>query len=100
MQGAIDGTHVSIVKPLTLFVEDYYYHKTSGLNIVAQAVVGSKKKFIDLFVGLPSSVNNSRVLIWSSLYRHAQYQGLFHHNRNVSAFPPYLLGDKGYPLIS
>ncbi len=39
MQGAIDGRHVSIAKPLEPFDEDYFYHKTCGYNIVAQAVV-------------------------------------------------------------
>jgi hypothetical protein len=70
MQGAIDGTHVSIAKPLRPFVEDYFYHKTCGYTIVAQAVVDSKKRFIDLFVGLPGSVNDSKMLMQSTLYRH------------------------------
>jgi len=38
MQGAIDGRHVSIAKPLEPFAEDYFYHKTCRYNIVAQAV--------------------------------------------------------------
>jgi hypothetical protein len=62
VQGAIDGTHVFIAKPLTPFAKDYYYHKIGGHNFVAQANVDSKKKFIDLFVGLLGSVNDSRVL--------------------------------------
>jgi hypothetical protein len=28
--GDIDGTHLSILKHECVFVEDYYYHKTSG----------------------------------------------------------------------
>jgi hypothetical protein len=35
VQGAIDGTHISILKPQGDFVEDYYYHNTSDYNIVA-----------------------------------------------------------------
>ncbi len=32
VQGAIDGTHISILKPEGEYAKDYYYHKTSGLN--------------------------------------------------------------------
>jgi len=35
VQGGIDGTHVFTAKPSTPFAKDYYYHKTSGHNIVA-----------------------------------------------------------------
>jgi hypothetical protein len=70
MQGAIDGTHVSIAKPLRPFVEDYFYHKTCGYNIVAQAIVDSKKRFIDLFVGLHGSVNDFKMLRQFALYKH------------------------------
>ncbi len=27
VQGAMNGTHISIVKPQGAFVEEYYYHK-------------------------------------------------------------------------
>jgi hypothetical protein len=42
--GAIGGTHVSISKPLRPFVEDYYYHKIGGHNIVVQAIINYKKE--------------------------------------------------------
>ncbi len=32
VQGAIDGTHISILKPKGEYAKDYYYHKTSGLS--------------------------------------------------------------------
>lgn len=50
VQGAIDYTHISIVKPLS-FPKDYYYHKLGGYIIVAQAIVHCKKKVFDLCVG-------------------------------------------------
>jgi hypothetical protein len=31
VQGAIDGTHIIIFKPLTPFSKDYVYHKTKGI---------------------------------------------------------------------
>jgi hypothetical protein len=67
VQGAIDGMHISIIKPI-LFPKNYYYHKLGGYSLVAQAIVNCKKRLIDVFVGLPRNVNDSRV--------------------------PYLLGDK------
>jgi hypothetical protein len=95
MQGAIDGTHVSIAKPLGPFAKDYFYHKRCGYNIVAQAVVDSKKRFIDFFVRLPSSVNDFKLLRQFALYRHVQYQSLFHHDKSISEFPPIYLGTRG-----
>jgi len=45
-------------------------------------------------------MNDSRMLKWFSLYKHAQYQSLFHHDKNISEPPaPNLLDDKGYLLI-
>jgi len=74
--------------------------KQVGVTLLLKPLLIPKKEFIDLFVGLLGSLNDFRVLRWFSLYRHAQYQGLFHHNKNVNEFPPCLLGDKGYPLIA
>ncbi len=51
VQGAIDGNHLSILKPQRAFVENYYYHQIGGYNIMAQCVVHYNKKFIDVFVG-------------------------------------------------
>jgi len=31
VQGAIDGTHIIIFKPLTPYPKDYVYHKTEGI---------------------------------------------------------------------
>jgi hypothetical protein len=43
MQGVIDGTHVHITKPKTPFDENYYYFKTRGYSIMAQAIMDIKK---------------------------------------------------------
>ena len=47
--GAIDGTHVSINKP-RFGSADYYYFKSGGYSLNCQAVVDSKKRFLDLFL--------------------------------------------------
>jgi hypothetical protein len=68
VQGAIDNTHISIFKPKLDFAEEYYFHETGGYSVVAQ-VVDARKKFIDIYVGLPKSVNNFQVLQKSCLCR-------------------------------
>ncbi len=35
VQGAINGTHIAISKPLGPFPKDYYYHNMGGYNIIA-----------------------------------------------------------------
>jgi hypothetical protein len=32
VQGAIDGTHIYVLKPKGEYAKDYYYHKTSGIS--------------------------------------------------------------------
>jgi hypothetical protein len=53
-------------------------------------------------VGLPSSVNDSRVLCRFGLYKKVQYNELFEIDKiSQNEFVvSYLLGDKGYLLIS
>jgi hypothetical protein len=64
-----------------------------------QAVVDSNKRFLDLYLGMPSSTNDARVLRRSSLYHLATSQNLFDARDTVEGFSPYLLGDSGYPLL-
>jgi len=40
VMGAIEGTRICITK-LVDFLEDYYYHKIGGYDMVAQAVVSN-----------------------------------------------------------
>ena len=59
--GAIDGMQVSIAKP-NFGAIDYYYFKSGGYSMNYQVVVDSEKRFLDLYVGMPSSTNDSRML--------------------------------------
>jgi hypothetical protein len=65
--GAIDGTHISISKP-KYGRADYFYFKMGGYMLNCQAVVDSQKQFLDLYLGMPGSTNDARVLRRSSLY--------------------------------
>jgi hypothetical protein len=62
-----------------------------------QAVVDRRKRFVDLAVGMPGSMHNSRMLQRSSLYQHAENGTLFDLVVSIEGFTPYLLGDSGYP---
>jgi hypothetical protein len=99
--GAIDCTHIHVVKPRILYPEDYFYHNTNGYSIIAQAIVDSKKRFIDLFVGMPGSTNDSRTLRYNGLYANVLHRRILDDVNGVhhEGFSPYLLGDKGFPLL-
>jgi hypothetical protein len=58
-------------------------------------VINNNKKFINLFVGLLGSVKNSRVLRRSTLYKHDQYQNIFHHDRGQVVSPHTFMGTVG-----
>jgi hypothetical protein len=49
VHGAIDCTHIRISKSKD-FPKDYYYYKTGGYTVVAQAVVDSRKQFMQRFL--------------------------------------------------
>ena len=98
IMGAIDGTHFSIGKP-RYGSSDYFYFKSASYTIHCQAVVDSSKKFLDLYVGMPGSTNDSRVLRRSTLFHKGQTNSLWEGNPSFSGFSPSLLGDLGYPLL-
>jgi hypothetical protein len=96
--GAIDCTHIHIAKP-NVGSEDYYHFKSGGYTLNCQAVVDSRKRFLDLYLGMPSSTHDVRVLRRSFLYRLATHENLFDVRSSINGFPPFLLGDSGYPLL-
>lgn len=96
--GAIDGTHFHIRKPNDS-PEDYFYFKSGGFTMQCQAVVDRSRKFIDISVGMPGSTNDARQLRRSMLYHKATTTNLFDPADAVEGFVPYLIGDKGYPIL-
>jgi hypothetical protein len=98
----MDGTHLLIyTKPSITYPKDYYYHKFGGYSMVAQIVVDFSKRFINTCIDLLGSMNNSWVLKRPGLCRQTQYHALFDPSKGCGdGTPPYLLGDKRYPLIN
>jgi len=96
--GAIDGMQISIAKP-DYCPADYYYFKLGGYSMNSQAVVDADKRFIDLYIGMPGSTNDSRMLRQSTLHYLASQGNLITSDFSVDEHSPYLLGDLGYPLL-
>jgi hypothetical protein len=48
------GNNIFVAQPQCEFVEDY--HKTSGYNIVVKIAMDCNKRFIDMFMGLPTKM--------------------------------------------
>jgi len=111
--GAIDGSHINIVKPCT---GDYaqYSNRKKAYSIVLQAVCDSKFRIIDVNFSKPGSAHDALVFressLWARLYVHgalgtstaslpAPIKG---RNGQVSMqtvqVPYVLLGDSAYPL--
>lgn len=88
--GAIDGTHIRIVRPMEN--QRDYYNRKKYHSILMQAVVTSDKQFIDVYVGEPGSMHDSRVLRRSPIYATAERDPDF-----LGQFC--LLGDSAYPNL-
>ena len=72
--GAIDGTHIPILKP-TECPSDYY-NRNGFYSILMQAVVDSQGRFIDVNIGWPGKVHDARVLANLKFY-HIAFSGTF-----------------------
>jgi hypothetical protein len=77
MINVIDDIHIAITKPSCAFVKHCLSHKTWNYSIVARVVVDNQEKFIDVYVGLPRSLNHSHVLMKFMLYRCALHEILW-----------------------
>ncbi|XP_077384014.1 uncharacterized protein LOC144022774 isoform X2 [Festucalex cinctus] len=98
--GAIDGSHIPIIRPEEYHTE--YFNRKGWHSIILQAVVDAKGLFWNVFVGA-GSLHDARVLRLSGLWDLVD-RGLLHsqetkniHGHNVGY---YLLGDAAYPLKS
>ena len=95
--GAIDGMQVSIAKP-DHSAADYYYFKSGGYSMNCQAVVGPDKRFMDMYIGMPGSTNDSRMLRRSTLHYLATHGNIMDANLSVDEVEPYLNLDRGFGL--
>jgi len=78
---------------------DYYYFKSMGDTLNCQVVVDSEKQFLDLFLGMLGSTNNSHMLQRSLLHHLAMHNNLFDIQNAVDGFSPFIIRDSGYSLL-
>ncbi|XP_063059675.1 putative nuclease HARBI1 [Engraulis encrasicolus] len=85
--GAIDGCHIR-VKPPAQHRLDYLNYK-GFYSINMQAICDAEGRFLDIFVGYPGSVHDTRVMKNSPFYLTARYP------------PPgfFIFGDGGYTCL-
>ena len=64
--GAIDGTHVPVIKPQDNPSD--YYNRKGFYSIIVQAVVDFRGLFLDTYIGWPGKVHDARVFSNSCVY--------------------------------
>jgi hypothetical protein len=97
IHGAIDETQIHIQKPRSAFAGDYFSFKSKVYMMQLQVVVDCQKKFLDVFVGLLSSMNDVQILC--HLYGNVMNGDMFHLNKGEKGIKHYLIANKGYPLL-
>ena len=98
--GAIDGTHVLIIKPDNNPSD--YFNRKGFYSIIMQAVVDSRGLFLDAYIGWPGKVHVARVLVNSTLYKKMSKKDLLPNwTRKLDGveIPLLILGDPAYLFL-
>ena len=97
---AIDGSHIPIIAPSENPLD--YYNRKGYHSVILEALVDCEYRFLDVYVGWPGSVHDTRVLANSTLYRNCESSMLPHWPRTIgnTTVPLLILGDPAYPLKS
>ena len=81
--GAIDGSHIPIIRPDESASD--YYNRKGYYSIIMQALVDFRGLFMDVYIGWPGKVHDARVFVNSSLYHKGTRGTLFPDwKRNIS----------------
>ena len=104
--GAIDGSHVYIAAPPNSIVAADHRNRYKTFSILLQAVVDTKCAFTSINTGPAGSLHDSAHFRSTELYRKVE-EGVmsgFHDDPMAwpaaLPFPPYIVADRGYPLLS
>jgi len=73
--GAIDGTHIPIIRPEQNPAD--YYNRKGYYSILMQALVDFRGIFMDICIGWPGKVHDARVFSNSELYKKGTQGTLF-----------------------
>ncbi len=63
------------------------------------AIIDHKKLFLDVFVGIPWSMNDTQVLHLFLIYQKVKWGNLFNEHDAHEGIKFYVIGDKGYTLM-
>ena len=104
--GAIDGSHIYVAAPSNTIVAADHRNRYKSFSILLQGVVDSKCYFTSINTGPPGSLHDSAHFKTTELYRKVEegIMGGFHDDPltwgSGLSFPPYIVADRGYPLLS
>ena len=104
--GAIDGSHIYISSPSNTIVAADHRNRNKSFSILLQGVVDSKCYFTSINTGPPGSLHDSAHFRSTELYKRVEEgtMGGFHDDPlswpSALPFPPYIVADRGYPLLS
>jgi hypothetical protein len=104
--GAIDGSHIYVAAPSNTIVAADHRNRNKSFSILLQGVVDVKCYFTSINTGPPGSLHDSAHFKSSELYRKVEegVMGGFHDDPLTWTaglpFPPYILADRGYPLLN
>ena len=98
--GVVDGTHVPIVSPVE-YPADHYNCKGFH-SIIMQGTVNNLGQFIDVYIGWPGHVHDTRAFSNLTLYRKGQANELLPNwteSLGGEEVPLVILGGPVYPLL-
>jgi hypothetical protein len=104
--GAIDGSHIYVAAPSNTIVAADHRNRNKSFSNLLQAVVDNKCYFTSVNTGPPGSLHDNAHFRNFKLYRKMDEGiiGGFHDDPTTwpagLAFPPYIVADRGYPLLS
>lgn len=101
--GAIDGTHLPIELPHGEASTEYY-DWTHKISVSMQAICDHNLRFLDVFCGLPGSIQDTRLMRMSRFYYQVtefrtRLSGPLFRCNDGRMLQEYIIGDVGYPLM-
>ena len=73
--GAIDGTHIPIIRPQYSSAD--YYNRKGFYSIIMQGLVDFRGIFMVVYIGWPGKVHDARVFANSRVFKHGNEGTLF-----------------------
>ena len=104
--GTIDGSHIYIAAPPNSIVAADHKNRNKIFSILFQGVVDTKCYFTSMNTEPPGSLHDNAHFNSTELYRKVEegVMGGFHDDPmtwpTTLPFPPHIMADRGYPLLS